>query len=79
MHSRDSYNSLKIYFDLMSCTTPACFRTREVVADCQGICLVIVRFDAQSGPSATVVSLGKKLYSHCLSHPAVKPGTTYIV
>jgi len=27
------------------------------------------------GPSAAVVSLGKKLYSHCLSHPAVKPGT----
>jgi len=23
--------------------------------------------------------LGKKLYSHCLSHPAVKPGATYIV
>ena len=27
------------------------------------------------GLSATVVSLGKKLHSHCLSHPAVKPGT----
>jgi len=31
------------------------------------------------GPSAAVVSLGKKLYSHCLSHPAVKPGTYCIV
>jgi len=26
------------------------------------------------GLSAAVVSLGKKLYSHCLSRPAVKPG-----
>jgi len=26
------------------------------------------------GLFAAVVSLGKKLYSHCLSHPAVKPG-----
>jgi len=33
------------------------------------------RFDAQLGLSAAVVSLGKKLYSHCLSHPAVKLGT----
>jgi len=32
----------------------------------------------QLGLSAAVVSLGKKLYSHCLSHPAVKLGT-YIV
>jgi len=32
------------------------------------------RFDAQLGLSAAVVSLGKKLYSHCLSHPAIKPG-----
>jgi len=24
-------------------------------------------------------TLGKKLYSHCLSHPAVKPGTYRIV
>jgi len=31
------------------------------------------------GLSAAVVSLGKKLYSHCLSHPAVKPGTYCIV
>jgi len=29
----------------------------------------------QLGPSAAVVSLGKKLYSHCLSHAAVKLGT----
>jgi len=43
---------------------------REAVADCQGICLVIARFQVQClvGPSAAVVSLGKKLYSHCLSH-----------
>jgi len=26
------------------------------------------------GLSAAVVSLGKKLHSHCLSHSAVKPG-----
>jgi len=29
----------------------------------------------QSGLSAAVISLGKKLYSHFLSHPAVKLGT----
>ena len=32
------------------------------------------RFDARLWHPATVVSLGKKLYSHCPSHPAVKPG-----
>ena len=51
---------------------------REAVAGCQGIYLVIVgsRFDAWLGLSAiSVVSLGKKLYFYCLSHPAVKPGT----
>jgi len=32
-------------------------------------------FDAWLGFSATVVSLGKKLHSYCLSHSAVKPGT----
>jgi len=32
-------------------------------------------FSARLGFSATIVSLGKKLYSHCLSHLAVKPGT----
>jgi len=31
------------------------------------------------GLSVAVVSLGKQLYSHCLSHPAVKPGTCCIV
>jgi len=29
--------------------------------------------------AAVVVSLGKKLYSYCLSHPAVKLGTYCIV
>jgi len=33
----------------------------------------------QLGLSAVVVSLGKKLYSHCLSYPAVKPGTYCIL
>jgi len=33
------------------------------------------KFDTQLGLSAAVVSLGKKLYSHCLSHPAVKLGS----
>jgi len=37
------------------------------------------RFDAQLGLSAAVVSLGKKLYSCCLSHPAVKPEKYCIV
>jgi len=31
------------------------------------------------GLSAAVVSLGKKLYSHYLSHPAVKPGKYCVV
>jgi len=35
----------------------------------------ITRFQVRCpvGLSAAVVSLSKKLYSHCLSHPAVKP------
>jgi len=45
------------------------YTTRETVAGCQGIYLVI---RIRSRPViATVVSLGKKLYSHYLSHPAV--------
>jgi len=46
------------------------------VADCQASAWISQgsRFDPQLGISAAVVLLGKKLYSHCLSHPAIKPG-----
>jgi len=49
---------------------------REAVADCQGICLVIARFRVQCpvGTFCCRCFLGQKLYSHCLSHPAVKRG-----
>ena len=40
---------------------------------CYGISLIIMRFHVQCQIGA-VVSLGKKLYSHCFSHPTVKPG-----
>jgi len=45
---------------------------------CQSTCLVIARFQVRC-PVGAVVSLGKKLYSHCLSHPAVKPGKYCII
>jgi len=56
--------------------------SRETIADRLEISQVVAssRFDAQLGLSAAaVVFLGKKLYSHCLSHPAVNPGTYCIV
>jgi len=51
----------------------SCFQ-REAVANCQGICLVIVRFQVRCPVRAFCYC-----WFHCLSHPAVKPGTTYIV
>jgi len=47
-------------------------KSMEAVVDYQGICLVITRFQVRC-PVRALVSLAKKLYSHCLSHPAVKP------
>ena len=49
---------------------------REAVVGCQGICLVIERFQVWCPAMASYYccSLSKKLCSHCPSHPAVKPG-----
>jgi len=51
------------------------------MGDCQGVSLVISRFQIRFpavAVSVAVVSLGKKLHSPCLSHPPVKPGQYFL-